>query len=462
MNLQKGEIIDLEIENIAFLGKGVGKYNGKVVFVSNTMAGDKIKASLTHIKKDFCEADLVEIVKPSSERIAPKCEYFDKCGGCSFQFITYAKQLEIKKQHVIDAFERIGNVVDPNVKDVIGCSDPYYYRNKMEFSFGYDANMNFTLGMHEPNRRFDIMDLKNCYLMSKISVDIFNLFREFCVRKNYEPFKYSNGSGFLKQVFVREGKRTNEVMVNFVTSDLVPKDFENDLNELKEELLKCHEGEKKLTSFYWSKVISQKGRRREIKETLVYGKKYLTEILKLENGDSLTFDIAPQAFFQVNTFGAEILYNLALKYALKNPHETVFDLFCGTGTIGLFLAKHINEVFGIEINEDAVIAARENAQKNKIFNIDFFTGDVDKVLKKITRIPSLIVIDPPRAGLTKNTIEKINEFGAKSLIYISCNPSTLARDCQMLREYGFKISEITPVDMFPHTYHIECVCLFER
>ena len=462
MNLQKGEIIDLEIENIAFLGKGVGKYNGKVVFVSNTMAGDKIKASLTHIKKDFCEADLVEIVSPSAERIAPKCEYFDKCGGCSFQFIPYAKQLEIKKQHVIDAFERIGNVVNPNVKDVIGCSDPYYYRNKMEFSFGYDANMNFTLGMHEPNRRFDIMDLKNCYLMSKISVDIFNLFREFCVRKNYEPFKYSNGSGFLKQVFVREGKRTNEVMVNFVTSDLVPKDFENDLKELKDELLKCHEGEKKLTSFYWSKVISKKGRRREIKEILVYGKKYLTEILKLENGDSLSFDIAPQAFFQVNTFGAEILYNLALKYALKNPHETAFDLFCGTGTIGLFLAKHINEVFGIEINEDAVIAARENAQKNKIFNIDFFTGDVDKVLKKITRIPSLIVIDPPRAGLTKNTIEKINEFGAKSLVYISCNPSTLARDCQLLREYGFKVSEITPVDMFPHTYHIECVCLFER
>ncbi|MFA6918009.1 MAG: methyltransferase domain-containing protein, partial [Candidatus Gracilibacteria bacterium] len=173
-------------------------------------------------------------------------------------------------------------------------------------------------------------------------------------------------------------------------------------------------------------------------------------------------EILPQAFFQVNTFQAEILYSQVADFALRKAHGTVFDLFCGTGTIGLFLAKHVEQVFGIELNIDAIKTARENAQLNKIFNIDFLTGDVGKILRQIKDRPSLIVVDPPRAGLTQDMIAKMNDFDAKTIIYVSCNPSTLARDCNLLGEYGYSVKEIVPVDMFPNSYHIECVCLLER
>lgn len=463
MQLKKGQIIELEIEKIAFGGKGIGKYEERVVFVNGTMPGDKVKASFTRIKESFAEADLVEIIKKSPDRLEPKCEFFGKCGGCQFQFMPYVMQLEIKKQQVIDAFQRIGKIKNPPVSEIIGCEEQYYYRNKMEFSFGYDKDMNFALGMHLPGRRFDILDLTECYLESKLSEKIVNATRDFMKDTGWPPFKYSVGEGFLQALYVREGKRTNEVMVNLVTSDDVPEDFDDKMDEFAEILKKLEDfAPKKITSIYWTKVTSQKGIPKQRKETLLYGKKTLTEKLKLRNGDELSFEILPQAFFQVNTFQAEVLYNQAVDFALQKSHETVFDLFCGTGTIGLFLAKHVKEVFGIELNLDAVRTARNNAQLNNIFNIDFLAGDVGKVLHQLKERPSLIIIDPPRAGLTKGMIEKMNEFDAKTIIYVSCNPATAARDCALLSEYGYSVKEIVPVDMFPNSSHIECVSLIER
>ncbi len=468
MQLKKGEIIELEISDIAFGGSGIGRYDGKVVFVNSVMRGDKVKASLKRIKKDFMEADLVEIVSKSPERIEPRCPYFERCGGCSFQFMPYEKQLELKKQHVIDSFERIGKLKNPPVKEVIGCENQYFYRNKMEFSFGYDGEMNFALGMHVPGRKFDILDLEECYLQSELSVKIVNLMRDFAVKKKWKPFKFSVGEGFLRQLFVREGKNSGEVLVNLVTSNDLPENFEKDKMELVHELLELNQNEggsepdKRITSIYWSEIISKRGVRRQTREHLLFGKRTLNEKLNLKNGDSLEFDILPQAFFQVNTAQAEILYNRVLELVKRGEHNVVFDLFCGTGTIGLFIAKHVEQVWGVELNEDAVVVARENARKNNIFNIDFFTGDVGKVLERMKDRPSLIVVDPPRAGLTPKMIDQLNGFGAGEIIYVSCNPATLARDCQLLGEYGYKVQEITPVDMFPHTYHIENVCLLSR
>lgn len=461
MNLQKGQIIELDIEKIAFGGNGIGKYEGRVVFVPGTMPGDKVKASFTRIKDSFAEADLVEVVKGSVDRLAPKCKFFERCGGCQFQFMPYEMQLQIKKQQVVDAFERIGKIPNPPVSEIIGCEMQYYYRNKMEFSFGYDAEMNFALGMHLPGRRYDILDLTECHLQSEFSVKILNAIRDFIKKTAWPPFKFSVGEGFLQALYIREGKRTNEVMVNFVTSDDVPKNFDEKMKEFVK-ILEGIEGEKKITSIYWTKVVSKKGVPKQRLETLLSGKKTLTEKLKLRNGDELSFEILPQAFFQVNTFQAEILYNQVVDFALRNSHETVFDLFCGTGTIGLFLAKHVEQVFGVELNIDAVKTARENAVANKIFNIDFLAGDVGKVLHQMKERPSLIVIDPPRAGLTKGMIEKLNEFDAKTIVYVSCNPSTAARDCLLLAEYGYSVKEIVPVDMFPNSAHIECVSLLVR
>ena len=457
MQLKKGEIIDLKIHALAFGGAGIGKYEGVTVFVEGTMPGDEVQAALTRIKPKMMNADLVEITKPSPDRIKPRCPHADICGGCQLPFLPYEKQVEFKKQHVIDSFERIGKIYEPPVLEVITSDNEFFYRNKMEFSFGYDAEMNFTLGMHVPGRRFDIFDITECHLESEESYKIVNAVRDFMKEKGWPPFKYSCGEGFLRALYVREGKRTGERMINLVTSDDMPDDFDEAMKGFVDML-----GEFEITSIYWSQVISRRGHRRQTREKLLHGKRALTETMILKNGDELSFDILPQAFFQVNTYQAEKLYQEVVNLASADSHGTVFDLFCGTGTIGLFLAKHCEQVLGIELNEESVKAARENATKNNVFNIDFYVGDVGKLIHELKERPSLIVVDPPRAGLTEKMIKKMNDFGAGKIIYVSCNPATLARDCQWLSEYGYKVKSVQPVDMFPHTFHIENVCLLER
>jgi 23S rRNA (uracil1939-C5)-methyltransferase len=469
MQFKKGQIVEFDIHALAFGGSGLGKYEGLTVFVEGTMPGDRVKASFRRIKSKFAEADLIEIVKPSEDRCHEKCKYavFNEgtpmCRGCQLQFMPYKKQLELKKQQVIDAFERIGKIYDPPVSDVIGCDMEFYYRNKMEFSFGYDKDMNFAVGFHSPGRRYDILDIRECFLQSVFSSEIVNRTREFVLKKGFQPFKCSCGEGFLKSLYIRDGKRTGEVMVNITSSDEIPSGIEKDLNEYVDMLLKIKsDNGEKIVSVYWSKIISKRGVPKRIEETLLYGKKTIREKMILGDYAELFFDILPQAFFQVNTMQAEVLYSQILKLTEDLAQGVVFDLFCGIGTIGLFMAKYFEQVIGVEINEDAVSSARDNAQTNKIFNIDFFTGDVSKVLYTIHERPSLIIVDPPRAGLTKKIIKQINDFGASHLVYVSCNPATLARDCSLLKEYGFTVKHVQPVDMFPHTYHIENVCLLDR
>ncbi|MFH1218573.1 MAG: TRAM domain-containing protein, partial [Candidatus Peregrinibacteria bacterium] len=283
MQLKKGQIVELEITKIAFGGAGIGKYEGLTVFVEGVMVGDRVRASFTRIKPKFAEAELVEVVKESKDRVKVKCPHFFKCGGCQLQFMPYKMQLEMKKQHVVDSFERIGKIFDAEIFDVIGCEEEFYYRNKMEFSFGYDANMNFTLGMHVPGRRFDIMDIDQCYLESEFSVAILNKVREVTLGLGWKSFKYSAGEGFLRALYIREGKRTGEVMVNLVCSDDEPEDLKSGLEKLVEELRGLEGGN--VTSIYYSKVISRRGIRRQVVESVIYGKKSLSERLILENGD---------------------------------------------------------------------------------------------------------------------------------------------------------------------------------
>ena len=453
MQLKKGEIVEFDIHALAFGGAGIGKYEGMSVFVAGTMPGDRVKAAFSKLKKQYAEAELVEIVKESEDRIKPRCKHAEVCGGCQLQFMPYEKQLEFKKQQVIDSFERIGKIYNPPVADVLACEDSFYYRNKMEFSFGYDAEMNFALGLHLPGRRYDILDIEECFLESEFAVEILIAVRDFMKEKKWKPFKYSNGSGFLRSLYIREGKRSKEVMVNLCTSDDLPKDVEAGLEEFVEMLKELGA----VSSIYWSQIISKRGMPRQVKETLLDGKAMLREEMHLANGDKLSFDIPPQAFFQVNTLQGEVLYGEVLRMAGENDKGTVFDLFCGTGTIGLFLAKHSKQVLGIELNAEAIKIAIKNAKTNKIENIDFFHGDVGKMLKNLKEAPSLIVVDPPRPGLEPKVIEQLHEFNAKEIIYVSCNPATLARDCALLVQHGYRIEEIQPVDMFPHTFHIENV-----
>ncbi len=458
--------MDLDIDAMAFGGSGIGRHEGMAVFVDGAVTGDKVQASWTKIKKKFGEARLVKIIKTSPDRVKARCPYSGICGGCHFQYLKYTKQLEIKRQHTIDALERIGKFANPSVAKIIACDDPFYYRNKMEFSFGYDSEMKFALGFHIPGRRFDILDVKECYLESEFAVKILNKTREFAFVKKWLPRKYgpddsSDVSGFLKSLFVREGKRTGEVMVNLLTSVQVPEGFKKEMEELVEELLELRDTKMKIVSVYWSRKIAKRGQVTKIEEDLIYGKPVFAEKMILANGDELDFEILPQAFFQVNTLQAEKLYSEVLKLA-GDDCGTVLDLFCGTGTIGLFLAKHVENVIGVEVNTDSVKMALENARKNKIFNIDFFTGDVADVLKNMKQMPSLVVVDPPRAGLSQKMIESMADLKAKKIIYVSCNPATLARDCEYLGKFGYELKSVQPVDMFPHSYHVENVALMER
>lgn len=456
MQLMKGQVVDLEITKLAFGGRGIGEYDGLKVFVPGVMPGDKVKASFTRLKKNYAEAKLVEITEFSKDRAKEKCKYSGTCGGCQLQFMPYEQQLAYKKQHVIDCFERIGGIKGVEVAEVIASKDVFYYRNKMEFSFGYDEEMNFTLGMHVPGRRFDIMDLTECHLQSEVSFGLLNDVREFFMGRDILPFKYSDGSGVLKALVIREGKKTGERMVILRTSQFVPEDFDVVLREFVEMV------KDRCSSIYWNEDISVRGKPREVREHHLYGETVLHEKMVIE-GDELSFDVSPRAFFQVNLEQAEVLYSQVLELALRDKHEMVFDLFCGTGTIGLFLAKHVKKVLGIELNASAVEVAKENAAKNGVSNVEFFVGDVAKVMGYVDSKPDLIVLDPPRAGLfSEKVVEDIAAFDCKRIVYVSCNPSTLARDCAWLSEYGYKVKEVRPVDMFPHTFHIENVCLLEK
>ncbi|PIR55445.1 23S rRNA (uracil(1939)-C(5))-methyltransferase RlmD [Candidatus Peregrinibacteria bacterium CG10_big_fil_rev_8_21_14_0_10_36_19] len=461
MNIRKGDIVEFKVESIAFGGRGVGKYDGKTIFVDGVMPGDKVKVSLSKIKHKFFDSDLVEVVEESEQRVKSKCKYFGKCGGCQLQFMKYEDQLKLKKRFVSDSFERIGGLKNVNILDVVAGEEEYFYRNKMEFSFGYDEDFNFTLGFHVPGRKYDILDIDECHLQSYEAVEILNATRDFMKKLKWPPFKYSDGTGFLKHLTIREGKRTNEIMVCLVTSAKLPDNAKMEIEKYAELLKSFDFGEKKITSIYWLRKIAERGKPTRIEQDLLFGNKVLNEKMILENGDELKFEILPQAFFQVNTFQAEALYSEVINLASES-NGVAFDLFCGTGTIGLFLAKHLEQVFGIEMNESAVKSAKENAKNNNVFNIDFYVGDVAKLVKSIPEKPNLVVVDPPRAGLTQDTISHLNEFSPEKIIYVSCNPATLARDCALLSEYGYKIKSVKPFDLFPQTYHIENVCLLER
>lgn len=457
MNLRKGQIIELVVESLAFGGRGIGSFEGMRIFVDGVMAGDKVRASLRKIKKNFAEANLVEIVEPSAQRVKPKCGHSGVCGGCQIQFMPYENQLAVKRQHVVDCFERIGGLRDVEVAEVLASPEVFYYRNKMEFSFGYDAEMKFTFGMHVPGRRFDIMDLTECHLESEASYNLVNAVRKFFVDKPFLPFRYSDGEGFLKGLIIREAKRTGQRMAILRTSEQVAEGFEEVLADFCE-LLKANG----VDSGFWSMDISKRGQPRRVVEKHLFGPEVLLEKMVID-GEEFDFEVAPSAFFQVNLFQAEVLYSQVRNLVLAKPVKRVYDLFCGTGTIGLALARHVEAVVGIELNEEAVKVARENARRNGIENIEFIAGDVGKVLKEKKEQVDLIVIDPPRAGLqTEKVVAMISEFGCERIVYVSCDPATLARDCKWFAEFGYRVVSVQPVDMFPHTFHIENVCLLEK
>ena len=462
MALKKGQEFECKIESTAFKGKGIAKIDGLAVFIPGTAPGDLVKARVIKKKKKYREAKLLEILEPSPHRIEPHCSHARVCGGCTWQHIPYDKQLQYKEGHVRDHIERIAGLNPNIVRPIIGSDTPFYYRNKMEYSFGtkrwlteeeinrdeYVDDTGFSAGLHAPGRYDKILNLSECHLQNPVSYKILDNVRSYCLENSIPAYDTHNREGFMRHLMIRNSHYTNDLMVNLVT-------YEDDqvlMKNLSEHLLNTFP---EITTIV-NNVNDQPnptaiGRY----EHILYGKGYIVDHI-----GGYSFKIHPNAFFQTNTAQAEKLYDTALQFADLQPGDNAFDLYCGVGTLTLYMCRAGSRVIGIELVDVAIENAKMNAKENGINNVEFVKGDMkdtfnDQFLEKYGK-PDCIITDPPRSGMHPEVVTRLAELKVDKLIYVSCNPSTQARDLKELKE-AYHIESVQPVDMFPQTYHIEAV-----
>ena len=456
--------LELKIESLAYGGMGVAKKDDFVIFVKGAIPGQIVNARVYKKKKGYAEAQTLNIVSESPNAVKPKCNHFYICS--KIQNLSYKEQLKEKGNQVEGAFQRLGGFKEFKLKKVIEGDPTFYYRNKMEFTFSphrwvlesepEGVDKSFALGLHIPGRYDKILDINNCYIQPQIGNKILQVAREACnSNSDLKPYDPKTHIGFLRHLMIRYGVNTNQLMVNVVTAY----DDINKLSPLTDTLLNRFP---EITSL----VNNVNTRKADVAfgefEILLFGKPYIEEKL----GD-LTFEISANSFFQTNTLQGEVLYNEVLKAANLKGDEIVFDLYCGAGSIALYLAKKAKEVFGFEVIRSSLENATKNAEKNKIKNAVFLKANLDTFFKSgqlPRRIPKpdIVIVDPPRAGMHPDMTNYLHKFKAKKIVYVSCNPTTQARDAKILYEKGYHIKSAVMVDMFPHTPHIETVVLFSK
>jgi 23S rRNA (uracil1939-C5)-methyltransferase len=438
----RGDVLELTIDSLAHGGNGVARQEGYVVFVAGAVPGDRVKAVVGKAKKAYAEARTIEIVKPSPDRIP---EFADH-PGAPWQVLPYERQLEIKAEQVDEALQRIGKLSGYELEPIVPAVEQWRYRNKLEYSFGTGPDGELVCGFHAPGRWNDILPMADCKLASERSNEIRERVLTFCREQGLSAWDRTDQRGFLRNLVVREGRRTGQTQVRLVTS---PGKLDVD------GLIAAVDAD----GLWWTQSAGLGESTYGGESSLLAGAPQLTERL-----GGLDFLISPEAFFQTNTEMAEQLYALAVEYAGLRGHERVFDLFSGIGTIALSLASRAREVIGLEIIESAVADAIENARINEIQNASFYAGDVRLAMRELVERqgkPHLAIIDPPRAGLSQKVVRRIVEAAPSRIVYVSCNPTTLAPNAAQLVEAGYKLVKVRPVDMFPQTPHIECVALLE-
>ena len=461
--MKKGEIYQGIIERVEFPNKGIVQIEDKKVIVKNGMPGQHVKFMINKKKGSKVEGRLLEVLEHSYlETRKPVCSIFPECGGCMYQTMSYENQLEMKAkqiQSLIDQAVKAGGQVDEQgnpdyiFEGIKGSPREFAYRNKMEFSFG-DAYKDgpLTLGLHKKGSTYDVLNALDCKLVHQDMNEILKCVLEYCQEQGYDYYHKMQHVGFLRHLLLRRGNTTGEILVNLVTTSQVEADFE----ELKDRLLSLTlEG--KIVGFLHiiNDALSDVVKSDEMR--ILYGKDYFYEEIL-----GLRFKITPFSFFQPNSYGAEVLYETAREYIGDTKDMTVFDLYSGTGTISQILAAVAKEVIGVEIVEEAVLAAEENARLNGIGNCRFIAGDVLKVLDGIQEKPDFIVLDPPRDGIHPKALPKILEYGVEKMVYISCKPTSLARDLEMFLEKGYRVEKVCCVDQFCQTVHVETVVLLGR
>jgi 23S rRNA (uracil1939-C5)-methyltransferase len=492
--LKRGDELQLEIIDAAFEGKTVARHEGLVVFVENAVPGDVVIAKLLKIKKSFAEAKVIRIEHPSPLRVEPRCKHFGVCGGCKWQHVDYQAQLRFKQQQVIDSFERIGGFSNLNVLPIVGADEIYFYRGKMEYSFAekqwltekslsiadnrltieksnsQNINLNSPipnscasgaqfpvfLGLHVPQRYDKVLDIDEYHLQSAVSNRILNFTRDFARQNHLNVYDSDRNSGYLRFLVIRESKKTEEVMANLVT-------FENHPDMMKKYTTELKAGVEQVTTVV-NTINSKKAQIAfgEV-ENVYLGNGWIHEQLGKHN-----FSVSANSFFQTNVAQAEKLYGVVKDFGEFKSTDVVFDLYSGTGSIAIFISDLVKEVVGIESVESAIRDAEKNAQSNEITNCHFLLGDLkDRLTKDSSWMssyakPDVLIIDPPRNGMHPKVVEEILILAPERIVYVSCNPATQARDVKLLCNEKYKLIKLQPVDMFPHTFHIENVTLLRR
>jgi 23S rRNA (uracil1939-C5)-methyltransferase len=434
---RRGEELELEIDSLAFGGRGVARADGFVVFVAGALPGDRVRAEVTKGKKRFAEARTVEILSPSADRLPDRCLHGgEPCPGAPWQSLPYEQQLHYKQEQVAEALDRIGGLEGFELEEIVPAVEQWRYRNKLEYSFGEEGD-ELTLGFHARGRWDLIVDVDDCHLSSERGNEARNAVREWARAEAVPAWDARGRRGVLRNLAVREGRRTGQVQTRLVTTEARFPRPPVDLHTMVADDSGSSDG-----------------------PTGVLGEERLREELC-----GLELEMSHGAFFQTNTEMAERLYAVAGEFAGLGGSERVFDLFCGIGTIGLTMARGAGEVWGLEIVPEAIADAERNARANRIENAHFLAANartgVRPLVEKAGK-PDVVVVDPPRAGLSQKIVRRVIECEAKKIVYVSCNPTTLAPNAAQLGEAGYRLRRVRPVDMFPQTPHIECVALFEK
>ncbi len=468
--IKKQAIVELELESIAFGGKAVAHLEGFTIFVECGLPDQRVNAEIIRKKNNYAEARIVEVISHSSAEVAPQCSYFGDCGGCLFQNLDYHEQIAQKHRQVKESLEHIGGFNDIDVLPIIPSPEIYYYRNKMEFSFantrwltddeirsGEMFEKDFALGLHVTSHFGKVLDINKCWLLSEQSNQVLRSVKDFARRSDFLPYTTTDHSGFWRFLVIRESKRLNQLMVNLVTAS--DPDGTQAVRSLAQQLINQF-------PFITTVVHNINCKKAQIafgdKEHVIFGTGYIEELL-----GSIKYRISANSFFQTNSIQAERLYQLIVDWGQFQKDQIVYDLYSGTGGIAIFIANSVKEVVGFELISQAIEDARINCQMNEIENCHFVQGDLKDILANPKQIiesfgkPSVIIIDPPRSGLHPKLPDLILQLESEKIIYVSCNPATLARDLNLLCKEHFKITSVQPVDMFPHTAHCEVVVLLE-
>ncbi len=460
--MNKNDRIILKIEDMGVDGEGIGKNEGYTWFVKNALIGDTVEAVVTKAKKQYGYAKMISIIEPSKDRVEPRCPVARQCGGCQVQELSYEAQLQFKTKKVRGNLERIGgfspDFLDAVMESICGMDEPFHYRNKAQFPIGTDKNGRIVTGFYA-GRTHQIIPNTECALGAEINQEILNIIVNFMNEHRISAYDETTGRGLVRHVLIRCGFRTGEIMVCMVINgDKIPK------SEKLVDKLSRIDG---MTSITYSKNCENTNVIMGKEIGVLWGQGYITDYI-----GNVKYQISPLSFFQVNPVQTDQLYGLALEYAGLNGSETVWDLYCGIGTISLFLAQNAKKVYGVEIVPQAIDDARNNAKINDIENAEFFVGKAEEVLPQYYEryerehgekaYADVIVVDPPRKGCDETLLKTMVEMSPEKIVYVSCDSATLARDLKYLCENGYEIQRIRPVDMFPMTVHVETVVLLSQ